>query len=49
MTIQFLETFSSFFLENEDFIAFEMFEYRCSYASTRNGRNTNFDVAVIFY
>ncbi len=48
MTIQFLKTFSSSFLENEDFVAFEVFEHRCGNRSTGNGRRTNFDVAVIF-
>lgn len=48
MTIQFLETFSSSFLENEDFVAFEVLEHSSSYGCAENGRSSNFDVAVIF-
>lgn len=48
MTIQFLETFSSSFLENEDFVAFEMLEHRCRYGRSGDGRGSNFDIAVIF-
>jgi len=47
MAIQFLITFSSFLLENKNFVTFKMFEDGSGYGSTINGRRTHFHITVV--
>ena len=47
VAIQFLITFSSFFLENKNFVTFEVFENGSGYGSTVNGRRTHFYITVV--
>ena len=49
MSIQFLITFSSFLLENENFVTFQVLENGSGHAGTGNGRRTHFDITVIIH
>ena len=47
MAVQLLITFSSFFLENKNFVTFEVFENGSGNSCTGNGGRTNFYGTVI--
>ena len=49
MTIHFLITFSSFLLENKNFVTFQVLENGSGYSGTGNGRSTHFDITVIIH